>query len=91
MGFLLEVVILALIAGGCGFIASQLMGAKRMNIVVLIILGFVGALVGRWVAEFFGLPLIATIHLAGKSFPILWAFIGSLVVVGIASAFGQHA
>jgi uncharacterized membrane protein YeaQ/YmgE (transglycosylase-associated protein family) len=90
VGFMLEVVILLLIAGGCGFLASQLMGAKRLNIVLLIILGFVGAFVGRWVAAFFGLPLLLTLHIAGKSFPIIWAFLGSLAVVGIASAFGQH-
>ncbi len=90
MAFLLEVVILILIAGGCGFLASQLLGAKRLNIIVLIVLGFVGAFVGRWIAEFFGLPPLATVYLAGKAFPILWAFIGSLVVIGLASAFGQH-
>jgi uncharacterized membrane protein YeaQ/YmgE (transglycosylase-associated protein family) len=90
MGFILEVIILVLIAGGCGFLASQLVGAKRLNIVLLIILGFAGAFAGRWLAGFFGLPLLLTLHIAGKSFPIIWACIGSLTLVGIASAFGQH-
>jgi uncharacterized membrane protein YeaQ/YmgE (transglycosylase-associated protein family) len=61
-----------------------------MNFVVLILLGFVGAFVGKWIAGFFHLPVIMSIHLAGESFPLLWAIIGAVVVVGIFSAIQQH-
>jgi uncharacterized membrane protein YeaQ/YmgE (transglycosylase-associated protein family) len=90
MGRLIEFLVLAFIAGVCGLVASQIVGAKRINFVLLILLGFVGAFVGRWIAGFFGLPLILSFHLAGESFPLLWAIIGAMVVVGIASAIQQH-
>jgi len=78
------------IAGACGFIASQLMGAKRMNIIVLIILGFVGAAVGNWAANSFGLPPLLTVQAGGQSFPLVWTIIGSMLVVSIVTLFGQH-
>lgn len=81
---------LLLIAGVCGFIASQLMGAKRMNIIFMIVLGFVGAIVGRWLAGFLHLPIMFEVHVGAHSFPLLWALIGSIVTVGIASFFMQH-
>lgn len=90
MSTVLDFVLLLLIAGVCGYIASQLMGAKRMNFVVMVVLGFVGAIVGRWLAAFFHMPLLLELHLGGHSFPLLWALIGSIVTVGIASFFMQH-
>lgn len=90
MGYLLEIVILIVIAGVCGFIAAQIMGAKRANFVLLIVLGFVGAFVGRWIAGFFGLPLLLPLAVAGKTLPLVWSLIGSIVVIGLVSAFTQH-
>ena len=89
MGFV-QCLLLLLIAGVCGFAASQLMGAKRRNIVFMIVLGFVGAFVGQWIAGYFGLPMILPLELGGRAFPLVWAVIGSVVVVGVVSAVQQH-
>ena len=89
MGFV-QFLLLLLIAGVCGFAASQLMGAKRLNIVFMIVLGFVGAFVGQWIAGYFGLPMILPLELGGRAFPLVWAVIGSVVVVGVVSAVQQH-
>jgi uncharacterized membrane protein YeaQ/YmgE (transglycosylase-associated protein family) len=89
MGFV-QLLLLLLIAGVCGFAASQLMGAKRLNVIILIVLGFVGAFVGQWIAGYFGLPLILPLVLGGRAFPLVWAVIGSMVVVGVVSAVQQH-
>lgn len=90
MGRIIELAVLLAIAGVCGFAASQLMGAKRVNIVMLVVLGLVGAFVGRFIASFFHLPLWGTLYLAGNAFPVLWSVLGALVVVGLVSALGQH-
>ena len=87
---ILELLLLLVIAGACGFLASQLMGAKRLNIIVLVILGFAGAFVGKWIAGFLHLPLLWSPMIGGHSFPVVWAIVGSLVVVGIFSAIQQH-
>ncbi len=89
MGFV-QLLLLLLIAGVCGFAASQLMGARRQNVIILIVLGFVGACVGQWIAGYFGLPLLLPLNLGGRMFPLVWAVIGSVVVVGVVSAVQQH-
>jgi len=81
---------LVLIAGLSGFIASQLMGAKRMNIALMVVLGFVGAWVGQHLAGFFNLPPLLVISTGGQTFPLAWAIIGSTLVVGIAASVSQH-
>ena len=85
-----DFLVLLAIAGICGFFASKLMGAKRVNIVLMVVLGFVGAAVGQWIAGYFGLPLVLPLAIGPKMFPLLWAFIGSVVVIGIVSAIQQH-
>jgi uncharacterized membrane protein YeaQ/YmgE (transglycosylase-associated protein family) len=87
---ILDLVFLVVIAGVCGFIAAQLMGARRVNIILLIILGFVGALVGKLVCGYFHLPVIWQIWIGGNPFPIVWAVIGSVIVVGLYSLVQQH-
>lgn len=90
MGVLLDFIVLLVVAGVCGFLASQIMGAKRLNIVVLIIVGFVGAIVGKWIAGLFGFPMIWQVYIGGHSFPIIWALIGAMLTVGIATYVTQH-
>ncbi len=90
MGVLLNFVVLLVIAGLCGFLASQIMGAKRLNIIVLVVLGFVGAFVGRWLAGLFHFPILWEVYIGGHAFPIIWAFIGSLLTVGVAGSLMQH-
>jgi len=82
--------LMLLIAGACGFIASSLMGAKRMNIVLLILLGFAGAWLGGWLQGALGLPTLISITAGGKMFPLVWTVLGSVIVIGLFSAFSQH-
>jgi len=79
-----------LVAGVCGFIASQLTGAKRINLIGLVLLGLVGAYVGGWVAGFFHLPPIFAVSVAGQSFPVVWAIGGAALLVAIYSMISQH-
>ncbi|HES58669.1 MAG TPA: GlsB/YeaQ/YmgE family stress response membrane protein [Firmicutes bacterium] len=79
-----------LIAGVCGFIAAQMTGARRLNIIALILLGLVGAYVGGWIAGFLHLPPIFTVAIAGKTFPVLWAIAGAALVVTVYGMISQH-
>lgn len=90
MGVLKDFIGLLVIAGICGFLGSQLMGARKTNIAVVIIVGFVGAIVGKFVYQFFHLPPLWIVHLGGSPFPVVWAVIGSVIVVGIFSLMQQH-
>ena len=73
MGFL----VLLLIAAICGSIGQSLAGYDRGGCFVSIVVGFIGAYLGLWVAGKMGLPRLFEINIQGESFPVLWAIIGS--------------
>ncbi len=79
IGFL----VLLLIAAICGSIGQSLAGYDLGGCLVSIIVGFIGAYLGLWLAGKFGLPEIFTISVEGKSFPIVWAVIGSALFTAI--------
>src|SRR4029079_16118000 len=75
MGFL----ILLLIAAICGSIGQWLAGYDLGGCFVSIVVGFIGAYIGLWIAGKFGLPEIFGIKVGGKTFPVVWAVVGSAV------------
>jgi len=75
MGFL----ILLLIAAICGAIGQSLAGYDLGGCLVSIIVGFIGAYIGLWVAGKMGLPRFFEISIDGKPFPVVWAVIGSAI------------
>lgn len=74
---LLDFIILLLIAGVCGSIGQALSGYSLGGCLVSIAVGFVGALLGMWLARALGLPEFFAISVGGKNFPIVWSIIGS--------------
>ena len=75
VGFL----ILLLIAAICGGIGQSIAGYDLGGCLVSIVVGFIGAYIGLWLAGKFGLPDFFTINVDGKPFPIIWAIIGSAI------------
>ena len=80
---LLDVLVLLLIAGLCGALGQAITGYSRGGCVVSIALGFVGALLGMWLARQLGLPELFSIQIGTTSFPIVWSIIGSALFVAI--------
>lgn len=74
---LLGFFLLLLIAAICGSIGQSLAGYDLGGCLVSIVVGFVGAYIGMWLAGKMGLPEIFAINIEGKPFPIIWAVIGS--------------
>jgi uncharacterized membrane protein YeaQ/YmgE (transglycosylase-associated protein family) len=75
-----EILILLLIAAVCGGIGQALAGYNVGGCLVSIVVGFIGAYIGMWMAGKFGLPEIFAIEVGGKTFPIIWAIVGSAVL-----------
>jgi uncharacterized membrane protein YeaQ/YmgE (transglycosylase-associated protein family) len=82
---LMSFLILLLVAGICGSIGQAIAGYSRGGCLVAIAVGFIGALVGMYVASAFGLPELFLVNIGGKSFPIIWSIIGSALFVAIIS------
>lgn len=76
-------VLLLVIAAVCGAIGKAIAGSARGGLVVSIALGFIGALLGPWVARSLKLrePLMVTIE--GHPFPVLWSIVGAALFVAI--------
>jgi uncharacterized membrane protein YeaQ/YmgE (transglycosylase-associated protein family) len=80
---LLDVLILLLVAGICGSLGQAIAGYSRGGCLVSIALGFVGALLGMWIARLMGLPELFPVRIGGTSFPIVWSIIGSALFVAV--------
>lgn len=84
---LIEFLILLLIAGICGSIGQAIAGYTRGGCLASIAVGFIGALLGSWIAVELGLPEYFNINVGGSNFPILWSIIGSVIFVAIVGLF----
>ena len=80
---LIDLIILLLVAGLCGALGQAIGGYSRGGCLVSIALGFIGALLGSWVARQFRLPEIFALHIGRTNFPIIWAIIGAALFVAI--------
>jgi uncharacterized membrane protein YeaQ/YmgE (transglycosylase-associated protein family) len=82
---LIDWLILLLVAGLCGALGQAITGYSRGGCLVSIALGFIGALIGVWIARKLGLPELFAINIDGTKFPIIWSIIGSALFVAIIS------
>ena len=80
---LIDVLLLLLIAGICGSLGQAIAGYSRGGCLVSIALGFVGALLGLWLARLMGLPELFPVRIGTTSFPIIWSIIGSALFVAV--------
>ena len=75
--------ILLLVAGVCGAVAQRIVGYTHGGCLVCVVLGFIGALFGSWLAGLIGLPEPFMLQISGKNFPVLWSIIGAALFVGL--------
>lgn len=74
---LLELSLLLLIAAIAGSLGQALSGYTLGGCLISIVVGFIGALLGLWLARQLGLPEPFPISVGGNTFPLLWSIIGS--------------
>jgi len=87
---LISLLILLLIAGVCGALGQAIAGYSRGGCLVSIALGFIGALLGMWLASALRLPELFAIDVGSTRFPIIWSIIGSALFVAILSLFTRR-
>ena len=82
---LIDLIVLLIVAGLCGSLGQAISGYSRGGCLVSIALGFIGALIGMWVARNLGLPELFAVDIGGTRFPIIWSIIGSALFVAVIS------
>jgi uncharacterized membrane protein YeaQ/YmgE (transglycosylase-associated protein family) len=90
---LLGLLLLLLIAAICGGIGQSIAGYSLGGCLVSIVVGFIGALIGSWLAAELGLAFILPVDIEGKTIPIIWAVIGSALftlIIGLITRGRAH-
>jgi uncharacterized membrane protein YeaQ/YmgE (transglycosylase-associated protein family) len=83
-------IVLLVIAAICGAIGKAIAGGGPGGIVVSTALGFIGALLGPWVAGQLHLSEPIVLRMSGQSFPIVWSIIGAALFVAIIHLFSRR-
>jgi uncharacterized membrane protein YeaQ/YmgE (transglycosylase-associated protein family) len=78
-----EFIVLIAIAAICGAVGRALAGGARGGLIVSTAIGFIGALLGPWVARQLHLTEPFVLRVSGYSFPIMWSIIGSALFVAL--------
>ena len=76
-------ILLVVIAAICGAVGKAIAGGVRGGLIVSIVLGFIGAVLGPWVAAQLKLSEPFTVNISGHPFPVLWSIIGAALFVAI--------
>jgi uncharacterized membrane protein YeaQ/YmgE (transglycosylase-associated protein family) len=80
---LLDLLLLLIVAGVCGSLGQAIVGYSRGGCLVSIALGFIGALLGVWLARVLHLPELFSVQIGTTSFPIVWSIVGSALFVAV--------
>jgi len=82
---IIELLLLLVVAAICGGIAQSLVGYSRRGCLTSIVLGFIGALLGRYLSDLMELPELLTIQIGEHAFPVIWSVIGASLFMAILS------
>jgi uncharacterized membrane protein YeaQ/YmgE (transglycosylase-associated protein family) len=80
---LVSLLLLLLIAAVCGGIGRAIAGGTQGGCLVSVALGFIGALIGSWLAHRLKLPAFFVVSVGGQNFPVLWSIIGAALFVAV--------
>lgn len=87
---ILSFLFLVLIAFITGSVGGSLGGRKKLGCLSSIVLGFIGALIGTFIARQLNLPLFPWIGFGSQPFPIIWAVIGAALFVAFLNLISPH-
>jgi uncharacterized membrane protein YeaQ/YmgE (transglycosylase-associated protein family) len=76
-------VVLIVIAAICGAVGKALAGGARGGLLTSIALGFIGTLIGPWVAQQLHLSEPLVLRISGQPFPIVWSIVGAALFVAL--------
>jgi uncharacterized membrane protein YeaQ/YmgE (transglycosylase-associated protein family) len=75
------------VAGIAGAIGQALAGYSRGGCMVSIALGFIGAVLGSWLARGLGFSEFLMIRIGSERFPLIWSILGAALFVALVGVF----
>lgn len=81
----IEFLLLLLIAALCGAAGQAITGYSRGGCLGSIAVGFVGALIGTFIARAMSLPALLPVSVGGTVFPVVWSILGGAIFVALLS------
>lgn len=76
-----NIILLLAVAALCGAIAQAVAHHRRGGCLASMGIGFIGAVLGLWLAGLLHLPNMFSINVGGVSFPIVYALLGGLLLL----------
>jgi len=76
-------IVLIVIAAICGAVGRAIAGGGPGGLIASVALGFIGALIGPWIAHTLGLSEPFVLRVSGQSFPIVWSIVGAALCVAV--------
>lgn len=86
---LISFLLLLIIAAICGAIGQSIAGYNLGGCIISIVVGFIGAWLGLWIVNEFGLPKIWPVKIGERTFPIFWSIIGATLFSSIIGLVGR--
>jgi uncharacterized membrane protein YeaQ/YmgE (transglycosylase-associated protein family) len=86
----LDFIILLVVAGVCGSLARAIAGYSHVGCLASVALGFIGALLGTWLAGTLGAGEILPLRIGGRPFPIIWSIIGASLFLTVLHLFRRR-
>lgn len=84
---IVDLLLLLLVGAICGAIAEMIVGFSPGGFLASVAIGFLGALIGTWLAGQLHLPSVLAVTIGGYTIEILWAILGAIVLLLIISLF----
>ena len=81
VGFILLLIIGAI----CGVIAEMIVGFSVGGFFASAVVGFLGAMIGTWLAHLLGLPSILPVRVEAYTIEVFWAILGAVLLLAALS------
>ena len=79
VGFLL----LLLLGALCGAVAELIVGFSPGGFLASAVVGFLGAVIGGWIAPRIGLPSVLAVRIEGYTIEVVWSVLGAIVLLAV--------
>jgi uncharacterized membrane protein YeaQ/YmgE (transglycosylase-associated protein family) len=87
----LDFILLLVVAAICGALGQAVAGYSHGGLLVSLVLGFIGALIGFWIARAAQLPELLALDFGGEfTIPVVWSIIGAALFVAVLGLFRRR-